>query len=64
MVALGELEHYLLLFLPLHNSEYTTGNIKYWYDDHSYRKSVQVAMDISIGLNQMLYHGFFFPQGV
>ncbi len=37
----------MLLFLPQQL-------IKYWYDDHSYQKSLQVAMDTSIGLNQML----------
>ncbi len=50
MVALGELERYLLLFLPQH-SEKTTGKIKYWYDDHSYRKSLKVAMDPPRNLN-------------
>ncbi len=61
MVALGEL-------LPLPDAIFTTTQLgidnwdnKILNDDHSYWKSLQVATDISIGLNQMLYHRFSSP---
>ncbi len=60
MVALGELltlpvAIFTTIQLGIDNSE-----LKYWYDDHSCQKSLQVEMDISISLSQIMYHGFFF----